>query len=234
MWYAQMRHEMTALVRRRPSSRETQTAFAARHGIFRTKFLTGRDAYKSSSKVTDLDVAIPLIRAVNANGQIEIVVDSEACTGRNSIRREADRVAHPKGTTLPFSCPFATTKAGNTRQRAAHGETENRPDFFSVDQRNNNSRQHAAKGGYDRLFRLLTGGLLVRVQPEEPIFSRTAIGSLTNSGQLDRKPDVVGCRCGNPPAKFFDKMRVVVVHWNELRVANVILIAGPLTTLERR
>jgi hypothetical protein len=34
-----------------------------------------------------------------------------------------------------------------------------------------NEPQRAAKSGYRFLFRLLTGGLLVRVQPEEPIFS---------------------------------------------------------------
>ena len=37
--------------------------------------------------------------------------------------------------------------------------------------RSDNVRHTAAKGDYRFFFRLLTGGLLVRIQPEEPLFS---------------------------------------------------------------
>jgi hypothetical protein len=45
------------------------------------------------------------------------------------------------------------------------------PDFSDAKARSGNSVQSAATGGKSVVFRLLTGGLLVRIQPEEPFFS---------------------------------------------------------------
>jgi hypothetical protein len=75
--------------------------------------------------------------------------------------------------TLPFFCPLTAAKAGKARQSPAKGETEKRPDSAGADARSGKGQQRAAKRGSRRFFRLLTGGLLVRIQPEEPIFSIT-------------------------------------------------------------
>ena len=73
-----------------------------------------------------------------------------------------------RGTTLPYFCPFATAGRRKSRQRAAHSESENEPDSTERDARSGNAKQRSANGSYRRLFRLLTGGFLVRVQAEEP------------------------------------------------------------------
>jgi hypothetical protein len=55
--------------------------------------------------------------------------------------------------------------------RAGKGEGRKSPNSTSDDARSGNVQHTAANGGYRFFFRLLTGGLLVRIQPEEPIFS---------------------------------------------------------------
>jgi hypothetical protein len=61
------------------------------------------------------------------------------------------------------------TRSGKWRQRQAQGEGGKTADSTTDEARSGNVRQTAAKGGYRFFFRLLTGGLLVRIQPEEPI-----------------------------------------------------------------
>src|SRR5262245_25169283 len=73
-----------------------------------------------------------------------------------------------RGTALPYCCPFATTKRRKSRQGAAQSETENEPDFTGPGAECSNPKQRSANGSYPRLFRLLTGGFLGRVQAEEP------------------------------------------------------------------
>jgi hypothetical protein len=70
---------------------------------------------------------------------------------------------------LPFSCPFRATRSSKRQQRAAQSEGRKSPDSTRDEARFGNLRQTAAKRGYHFFFRLLTGGLLVRIQPEEPL-----------------------------------------------------------------
>jgi hypothetical protein len=76
-------------------------------------------------------------------------------------------------------CPFLALRRHRERQTAASGSTTRRSKVVGFYRRRRATRQrpaHRRKGRLQRLFRLLTGGLLVRVQPEEP-FSRTNRGT---------------------------------------------------------
>ena len=74
---------------------------------------------------------------------------------------------------------------GNPRQRAAQGESTKSPDLAASDSRSSNARQSPTKIGYRCYFRLLTGGLLVRVQPEEPAHK------FSSSNRLQHQPFVL-------------------------------------------
>jgi hypothetical protein len=75
---------------------------------------------------------------------------------------------HSSRSTLPFSCPFDATKSGKRQQAAAQSEGQKSADSARDEAGSGNAQHAAAKGGYRFFFRLLTGGLLVRIQPEEP------------------------------------------------------------------
>ena len=83
----------------------------------------------------------------------------------------------PRSATLPFSCPFGATKGGKQRQTTAQSESQKSLDSSGDGARSGKAQQPAAKSGYRRLFRLLTGGLLVRIQPEEPTSHSLGLGA---------------------------------------------------------
>jgi hypothetical protein len=82
---------------------------------------------------------------------------------------------------LPFSCPLGATKASKRPRTPEQSEGRKTPNSRCDDARSGSVQHAAAKGGYRRLVRLLTGGLLVRIQPEEPIFSTSYSYKMTAS-----------------------------------------------------
>jgi hypothetical protein len=70
---------------------------------------------------------------------------------------------------LPFSCPFGATESSKGRQ--AQTQSEGRKSLISTgnDAGFRQRLTHDRKKRLMFLFRLLTGGLLVRIQPEEPL-----------------------------------------------------------------
>src|SRR5262245_61204799 len=76
MRHADIRREMTALVRRWPSGRETQAAFAARHGISRTKlryWLRRARSSNAPSRSTGF-APVQVIPSPRPDGHIEVVL----------------------------------------------------------------------------------------------------------------------------------------------------------------
>jgi hypothetical protein len=76
MRHADVRREMTALVRRWPAGRETQAAFAARHGISRTKLRYWLRRLRSSNeRPPSIDFApVRVMPSPSVDGTIEIVL----------------------------------------------------------------------------------------------------------------------------------------------------------------
>ena len=82
--------------------------------------------------------------------------------------RSAPSVRSLPSGTLPFSCPFGATKSSKRQQAAAQSEGRKSEGSKSEDARAGSVRHMHANGGQRLFFRLLTGGVLVRIQPEEP------------------------------------------------------------------
>src|SRR5512141_908028 len=74
----------------------------------------------------------------------------------------------PRLKTLPFSCPLDAAKGSKCRHSATQSEGQKSPEFAGGNARTGSVQHTAAKSGYRFFFRLLTGGLQVRVLPEEP------------------------------------------------------------------
>src|SRR5260221_1114776 len=88
---------------------------------------------------------------------------TEPASGRRKGKKRA-RWSHK---TLPFSCPLLTPKRGLGRLTDASLGSSIGPVFIGSNSRSGISAQDAATGGKTGVFCLLTGGLLVRIQPEE-------------------------------------------------------------------
>src|SRR5262249_54459188 len=76
MRHAEVRREMTALVRRWPSSRDTQAAFAARAGISRPKLRYWlRRVCSINARPPSIDFArVQVIPATGIDGRVEIML----------------------------------------------------------------------------------------------------------------------------------------------------------------
>jgi len=70
--------------------------------------------------------------------------------------------------TLPFACPLSAPKRGLGLHAKAQDNRHSNPGFFGSNSHSGMSSQSSAECVKSVVFALLTGGLLVRVQPEEP------------------------------------------------------------------
>jgi hypothetical protein len=87
---------------------------------------------------------------------------------RSARRGELDRKGGDHRESVPFACRLEDATSGNTQQLAATRGNSQRPEVKAFKHRLSNKQQLPATRSNSTGTPLLTGGLLVRIQPEEP------------------------------------------------------------------